>query len=377
MEELPQELLDAILDQIHDRNTLRACCLSASCLRLRSQQRLFRSMRIPRARRPHRQHKRQQRRIIASIFAESPHLAQYVRDLTVELAVEEAESAELNVILSAVRNLRGLAVNGQYTDWSNIAAGTTGRIVECLKLPSLQQVRWQLLICVPVAVVQLLLAVPIVSLDIVHMLCDTDIQPHMTPLHLRDLSFMRDGGTISRFLLQYQHYLVHLKRMEVRTEEYDEQATLLQACSPTLETLAIVISGSTSPSIHIAPLPCVRSVEITAFSFGKAQLPRTLLDIVESLAAFPTLSAISFVFKLRLLPGSVNDQVATWDFPPLPAFSIENFAKDDIFDALRLVRCRLVIYLPQETRTRNVSLDALLSGFRAAVKQTRPRYCSS
>ncbi|KAJ7060934.1 hypothetical protein C8F01DRAFT_1083875 [Mycena amicta] len=338
MPELPQEILEAILDHVHDRDTLRSCALVASCFLTRSQQRLFRSMdsmRISRDR-PHRPPK-QQRQTISSIFIVAPHLALYVRDLTVELSVHEDESAALDVILSAVQNLHGFAVNGQYTDWSNIAGGTARRIVECLKLPSLQQVRWQLLICVPLSVMETLLAVPIVSLDIVHMLRQDAIEPNERTVvpKLRDLSFMRDGGTISRFLLnpRNREYLRALKRMEIRLEAYDEQCVVLEACATTLETSSglvrfqyfsshpMIFRTAASPLIRIASLPSVRSIELTIFFVGNPQLPNTLLTIAESLESFLNLTTLSFTRTSALTnsptaPTSKSSPLSTYSFRP-------------------------------------------------------------
>ncbi|KAJ7060943.1 hypothetical protein C8F01DRAFT_1141362 [Mycena amicta] len=372
MPELPQEILEVILDHVHDRDTLRSCALVASCFLTRSQQRLFRSMRISRDR-PHRPPK-QQRQTISSILIAAPHLGLYVRDLTVELSVHEDESAALDVILSAVQNLHGFAVNGQYTDWSNIAGGTARRIVECLKLPSLQQVRWQLLICVPLSVMETLLAVPIVSLDIVHMLRQDSVEPierNIVP-KLRDLSFMRDGGTISRFLLnpRNREYLRALKRMEIRPEEYDEQCTVLEACSATLETLAVVLWTSASPLIRIASLPSVRSVELTIFLVGSPQLPKTLLTIAESLASFPNLTTLSFVFKLHVL-----QEVRQWTLTPIPVFSVESFAGG--FSPLRSVHCRLVLYGAATSTQPIIPSEQTIADFGAAVKRCMPGPCEA
>ncbi|KAF7326036.1 hypothetical protein MKEN_00454500 [Mycena kentingensis (nom. inval.)] len=365
MPDLPQEIFDYIMDFV-DKDTLRACSLAASRLRARGQQRLFRTLRVPRER-P--QRAASKRKALAAVFVQSPHLPLHVRDLTLDLGMEETDCPALDIILSSVKNLSAFALNGQYTDWTGIGTGLTRRVADLLRLSSLEQARWKLLVCVPLVIAELLLALPIVSLDIVHISRSSRTQAASPSSRLRDLSFVRDGGSISSFLLSNPHFLRPMRRMEIRTEEYDDQRTLLESCAETLETLAIVIWTSSSPVVHISSLPLVRYVEITAFFTGNPVLPPNIFAITDSLAVFPSLTSICLTFKLHMANPTTEVSDRRWSFPPIPAFSVP-FSSTH-FPKLGSIRCRLVTYSGQLGCYLAPS-DRVVSDFRAAVKHSMP-----
>ncbi|KAJ7136369.1 hypothetical protein C8R43DRAFT_1203385 [Mycena crocata] len=102
MAELPQELIDAILEDVPD-SSLGACSMTSCAFVVSSQRRLFRSMSLP----DYRIYAR-----AARLLAESPHLAGYVRYLALNISFIPDDYTHLKSILARLSDIERVAIIG-------------------------------------------------------------------------------------------------------------------------------------------------------------------------------------------------------------------------------------------------------------------------
>ncbi|KAF7304170.1 hypothetical protein MIND_00649000 [Mycena indigotica] len=124
--QLPQELIDSILDNVYKQQDLRACALVARSFRLPSQRKLFEHLSLhPEALHGEPASIAHFERLHA-IFIESPHLAKFVKSLDLRvLRAENLPLMETEVvldILGALCNVVGLDIHAPTVKAPRLAA---------------------------------------------------------------------------------------------------------------------------------------------------------------------------------------------------------------------------------------------------------------
>ncbi|KAJ6448913.1 hypothetical protein C8R45DRAFT_1045616 [Mycena sanguinolenta] len=152
---LPQELFDAIIDEVHeDKKTLKSCAVVASSFLGRSQRNLFRNVVVGRV--------GLLGDVSITFFADSPYLALYIRHLTIHMV------SEFDAIVLALRlaqNIESLFVSGREMRWGKLGNGVPLALFDCLTRQSLRRLRLVRMPDVPAAFMLAVLAsVPAVSL---------------------------------------------------------------------------------------------------------------------------------------------------------------------------------------------------------------------
>ncbi|KAJ7500638.1 hypothetical protein B0H11DRAFT_2275840 [Mycena galericulata] len=149
MTSIPHELVAAIVDELEDdRVSLKACSVVTSAFCPPSQRHLFRSMWLHRENWKH--YTPAQRALhkgtlvpsgtIKSAYAllsESPHLAGYVRDLTIDLPESANEDMPLEHVLRVVSNLERLVISGMVVRWDELTPPLASSILDVLARPAL------------------------------------------------------------------------------------------------------------------------------------------------------------------------------------------------------------------------------------------------
>jgi hypothetical protein len=109
MAQFPQELIEAIVDEVEGTKNLQACSLTARAFLAASQSGLFRimSLRWDSASRNAAVLDR-----ALSFLQEFPHLIPYVRDVTLDIPTSSYDQRTLEAVLRRLRNLERLAING-------------------------------------------------------------------------------------------------------------------------------------------------------------------------------------------------------------------------------------------------------------------------
>ncbi|KAJ7468793.1 hypothetical protein FB451DRAFT_1257333 [Mycena latifolia] len=152
MPSIPLDLIAAIVDELkHDRTSLKACSLAAAAFCPPGQRHLFRTMWLHvehwgiRSRNFTPSYSGERRtpsgtiQKISALLSESPHLATYVRHLTIELPTSPDEETLLEHTLQTVRNLETLAISGNLVLWNSLSPPLASTILEVMARPALNR----------------------------------------------------------------------------------------------------------------------------------------------------------------------------------------------------------------------------------------------
>ncbi|KAJ7134025.1 hypothetical protein C8R43DRAFT_1022216 [Mycena crocata] len=103
---IPQELVEVIVDEVHDESSLKACALVSSCFLSASQRNLFRSLTLDTGRTPE----------WCNRLAESPHIALHISALAIQLDHLFIDGAPgLEELLDKLDNVRRCTIRGSST----------------------------------------------------------------------------------------------------------------------------------------------------------------------------------------------------------------------------------------------------------------------
>jgi hypothetical protein len=179
MARLPQELIDAVVMEVKGKSDLQACSLAARNFVPTSQSSLFRRMYLewdPSSRTaPAFERAR-------SFLQDHPHLALYVRDLTLNIPKSHQDQAILEIVLRMLRNLERLAINGHAQNWDDLLTHLTYTISCTISMPSLQRLHLLRILRLPASVVlHAASCVRVLSLDRITPQSLRDIPAHIPP----------------------------------------------------------------------------------------------------------------------------------------------------------------------------------------------------
>ncbi|KAJ7734563.1 hypothetical protein DFH07DRAFT_844731 [Mycena maculata] len=376
---LPQELLDAIIDEIRDAVTLQSCALVATSFVPLCQRKIYRSLYLwaRQSRKPRISQEHWSLREAHRTFVESPHLGAYVHDLTIELPDAASKLAALEV-LRLVPNIKRLLVDGRCMESWIVPPGAANAMFECLARPSLRRLHLMNVASAPSALIVAATLIPAVSLSnvTVHPGEDAHVAAQLhnatSVPRLRHLMLTGDGGPllpICNILLRPRHppYTRCIEQLELRmnasSREYDQR--LLAACATTLEHLALY---ALRDPIALPHLPLVRRLEMKFFVGAKRRFPPSLSPTLSHVAAsLPLVEHIALSFTITSHPKVIQTEWAA-DAEPLAIFgpsSLETGRRE--LRHLRSVHCRLLQIL-----TPSDSLPALFSSFTKAVERGMP-----
>lgn len=119
MSELPQELIDAIIDQIDEAESLKACSLAATSFVATSQRRIFCSLRLWAAEGDVYDNEGANLTAVDALLTASPHLASYILDLTLDISFLRDEQIIIERLLHSLPNVEHLFIQGclLYETW--------------------------------------------------------------------------------------------------------------------------------------------------------------------------------------------------------------------------------------------------------------------
>ncbi|KAJ7169380.1 hypothetical protein C8R43DRAFT_1103551 [Mycena crocata] len=309
MSDVPQELIDAIIENVHD-SSLVACSLTARSFVTSSQRRLFRWMSL---------HRLAAYERMAVILAGSPQLAQYVLSLALDINELPPNSSILSSILARLTNLERVSITGYAPHWPRNQIGLHPCLVQLLDIPSLKGLALHNLSDVPFSLImRALTTLEEVQLslldqrgedltDAISMLSIAARSPQDTageslpaPTALWHLEVFGDDLA---YLLNHPKRtaaLNHLKRLSVvfppvPQAVIPEFTTLLVACSNTLNHLELELQ--TAPTLPT--LPAVK-VLVLWLDVELAKTPSDLASIVSgAVASTPHLEDLTIAFLDR------------------------------------------------------------------------------
>ncbi|KAJ6470414.1 hypothetical protein C8R45DRAFT_1218279 [Mycena sanguinolenta] len=320
MSVIPRELLEAIVDKIHDVESLKACSLAASTLRYSSQRRLLGALTIgagicaP----PY----------IHQLLTESPHIADYVTRLSIPILPAVMEFQSFPRILAKLQNVRECTMGERTRESQRFTIPPF--VLDFLARPSLREVH--------------LSGFQITTSELRHFLTT------LSSLHLSfvvikggaDPSFMHGSvgpaaavlgslslgigvGEIGEFLVQPANIscLAAVRRLslysagDISTGSSGDRWTrpLIQFTSPTIEHLHLNCAYFPPPALP--GLPALRTLKIT---FSGRINAASLSDIISRTAdILPSLAAPQV--SPALADIVIEQNLASFDtgtFDPLP-----------------------------------------------------------
>ncbi|KAJ7142414.1 hypothetical protein C8R44DRAFT_974178 [Mycena epipterygia] len=373
---IPHELIAAIIDELHlDRASLKACSLAAIAFCSPSQRYLFSSMWL------HRENWQfytagQQAlhrgtatpsgtmRRVSALLTDSPHLASYVRDLTIDLPDSADEDIPLERVLKAVTNVERFVISGLNARWDELSLPLTSTILDVLARPALERLHLLNMRNVPAPVIfRALSSMRVLSIHNTSFDEDDseeespEITRNPTPLPLEHL-MLSTGLTYTYALILAPHApkLTNVKQLFLRVDMNARSLAerLLSAIAGTLEHLE-VDCGELSTPIYLPHLPHLRSLTLRIFRGLSRRLPDGLAG---TLAAFPHTSlTLLFAIQNRLVEGKWLDEG--------PLLGLDDWEADAI-------HCQLLFLAPKNTRSS--MHDATFDAFCAAMRDGLPGY---
>ncbi|KAJ7615489.1 hypothetical protein FB45DRAFT_841928, partial [Roridomyces roridus] len=134
MPPVPQELIDAIVDEIDDRKALSPTCLAARTFVSPCQKRLFRGIHFV----GYISSSSEYTRRAAELFASSPHLRSHVRTLAMYELPTAADFPILAQVLNMFRDLRIVQLNLTQVSWGMLSQDLSDALMGLMGCPSLQ-----------------------------------------------------------------------------------------------------------------------------------------------------------------------------------------------------------------------------------------------
>ncbi|KAJ7484137.1 hypothetical protein FB451DRAFT_79198 [Mycena latifolia] len=323
MPELYLDVLRAIIDQL-DLDTLKAFSLAGRAVLPPSQRRLFSTFSV---------HSESSGKLTTfararTLIQESPHIAAYIQDLTIDIPVlPDEDSTPLVFLLSALQNIRALKMRPtRIVRWNNIPAALTSAIRDVASRPSINELRLGGCRDAPLSFLFLAFtSVHTLTIRITegHQFSATDIEElhaaSFTP-RLEELRF----GTPSQLTRGIMHPILDfvlrskclegLKRLQVALNRADPEyeSRLFRSVSATLQHLEINLGESLSP----LDLPAFADLRSVRLNFGmnhsgheSRSLPPWLSSFIENLpTVMPKIESLQFrvtihhdVFRKRVL----------------------------------------------------------------------------
>ncbi|KAJ7753300.1 hypothetical protein B0H14DRAFT_3601050 [Mycena olivaceomarginata] len=263
MPDLPQELVDAIVDEV-PVSSLAACSLTAPAFVVSSQRRLFRWMSL---------HQIPSYERAAHLLAASPHLGPYFRYLALDITGIPKDYAALKAILNVLSGLEYLTVLGDSpTAATSNQMAQNSCLIQLLSLPTLRCLGFQDLRDIPSSLISRALSsceeVSLVRVSIADEWDDLALVDEMpAPGDLWHLGVRADlFETIMPFILHPKRIelLRQLERFSVAFPPIPESLQpsfkkFLVACSDTLEHLKIELE---EPPTYLPTLPSLGLLEL-------------------------------------------------------------------------------------------------------------------
>ncbi|KAJ6465628.1 hypothetical protein C8R47DRAFT_1154708 [Mycena vitilis] len=136
MAQLAQELIDAIVDELEDKDDLCTCALAARTFLHPSQRRLFRSLSL-------RWDGVSSRSAVldrAVAFTDRfPHLIPHVREVSLDIPSNTENQVTLGRVLRMLGNIEHLTVHGRDMRWKRVVPALASTMSDILSLPTLER----------------------------------------------------------------------------------------------------------------------------------------------------------------------------------------------------------------------------------------------
>ncbi|KAF7309435.1 hypothetical protein MIND_00314300 [Mycena indigotica] len=336
---LPSELIETILDELRDdHTTLKSCSIAASALCTPSQRHLFRSIWVHRANWQYYTVGQQALhrgvstpsgtiRQAAAVLSDSPHLALYVKDLTIDLPDSANEDAPLARILKAVgANLGRFVISGLVVRWSDLSPSLASALVDTLASQNLCSLHLLSVRGLPLE--SLRRAIKTIAALSIHASTFSSESPNTSDNkepHQRSLSPITHLILTTGLLEMYDiilspngPVLANISKLFLRVDPTVglNADRLLKVVAGTLQELTLDCGESAQP-VYLPDLPHLRALTLRLFRGIARRLPMGLIDTLSDLPSVDL--TLIFVLETRITePPWDSEQVVI----PSPTFDL-------------------------------------------------------
>ncbi|KAJ6473998.1 hypothetical protein C8R47DRAFT_711657 [Mycena vitilis] len=340
--QLPQELIEAIVEQVEGKDSLQSCALTTRVFLNASQRCLFRSISL--------------RWEIASrnaaafdraldFVVQVPHLVPYVREVTLDIPTECRDQQTLENILCMLGDIEHLTIHGHCKNWCRVIPPLASTISNVISRPSLQRLNlfsiWHI---PPALVLHAVSSVRVLSLYAVS--ADPDqIVPSDIGANTQLEGLILPSCVVVQALLRSYSFLLdvqNLRHLAVYVHEAGHHRTLAAASALHLHNLELEC-GAFSIPLDLPHLPELRSLSLSFMvsesTPGVWTLPEMLRPTITALpTAAPILDTLTFtvLFLYRQTDMPWQDRLALPYFEPS---SSPNYRQQ--FPHLRSICCCL------------------------------------
>ncbi|KAJ7244384.1 hypothetical protein B0H12DRAFT_1236122 [Mycena haematopus] len=314
--QLPQEIIDLIIDNVDDMKSFQACSLVSWAFVPACRKRIFRDVCFGMiSDTPKKLHE---------ILLRSPRIALYIKDVTIHRPHEPNLWMEpgslLPAVLSMLPHVNRFSLFGCWGDWLHMPPSLTSAIMRIISLKSLDRLHVLTVANVPASFLHRALPVRIVSLfyvglDPTEKLClpQTRIEPAY-PEYL-NLSLDSKVGKVLEYMQTFgSNYFSNVRRLAVNPipnsiNSAHNFTRVLNAVETTLERLDIQwheLHIKQLDAARYSHLLLLRTVQLhVIMETPQATIPKYLPSYVSKLrASNPLLSSLTFILHLPNIAGA-------------------------------------------------------------------------
>ncbi|KAF7367272.1 hypothetical protein MSAN_00789100 [Mycena sanguinolenta] len=311
---IPQELVDAIVNEVGEIETLKACSLVASTFRHPSRRLLLSSLTIE-ATKDHTP--------LSRLFSESPYIAKYVVCLTIKTPVNGKASLDVECfssILANLQNVRGCTLEGEWHSPDDKHNSRDSKIppllLDFLARQPLRELRLTHIELTPAVLWAFVAAVPVLCFQDVSMqeaTTDTIAPAAVTSPPFFNSLVLSFGADVGRFLSRPENIscVTKLRHLSIKGYFHFQDAVwfdpLIQAASATLEHIQFDCSTRASQPWPVAlpPFPALGTVQFS--------IPGMVSGIEKTVVISEAVKSLSSLATPQMSPALANIIVNQWD----------------------------------------------------------------
>ncbi|KAJ6571473.1 hypothetical protein B0H19DRAFT_1130051 [Mycena capillaripes] len=319
---IPPELVEAIVCEVNDFASLKACSLAGFAFRYSSQRILLRYLTLGDwARGP-----KTSCRAVSIFLQESPHIAAYITCLKIYLSIAATSSEERESLLNILRllpNVRRCIVDGDSARylWSDLTEQIVSVLLDFLARQPLRDLHVLALLRVPLpAFFHLLRAAPTIYFFDVSIAGDPGDLPALPPPHpssMTRLGLAVRCQTICKLLARPQlaFYTAALRHLEVRLDNsYVHGRALICSSAHTLSRLHFNCRAASTvfPDDTLSYLPVLRYIEfrIELCAYTNPWFANVILAILVPNAA-PALAELVVTFPVQIIESDLPPGISS------------------------------------------------------------------
>ncbi|KAJ7062051.1 hypothetical protein C8F01DRAFT_1230543 [Mycena amicta] len=318
--QVPQEIIDTIVDNIDDMASFKACSLVCWAFVPASRTHLFRTICLDMLNdAPHK---------LFAILARNPHLEVYIRDITIYRSCSTdlwmQSGSPLPALLSMLNHVERFSILGCWGDWKNVPHGLAGAIHRVISLRTLDRLHLLTASNVPAAILNSALSVRILSLFHVSVDSRQNVKRSLrlpnspsSPEYL-NLSVDSKVGNILDHMrgAPGSSYFANVRRLAINpipnsVNSAVNFAKVLSAVETTLERLDVQVHESHYEPFDTSRLSKLRAFQIHIIKEEHNTIPELLPPLIARLRSMnPLLHSLTIVIHL---PAEAVD--AGLDYP--------------------------------------------------------------